>query len=260
MTQVKRFWPLLIGKHRHEKALSTRNRGRGIFIEAPIAAYLIETSNGRVLYDTGCDFSKIDCPQKRAYYYGNKNLPFDPPDMFEEQRLPYHLARLGLTPSEVDVVVLSHLHFDHAGGLKDVHHAEVHVHARELEAAQACADEAYFPEDFTGPFRWKEMRGDCEFVPGLCAIETPGHTAGHMSLYIEFAHGRPILLCGDAADLRENLEEEVAPGVCWRDDEQLALQSIRKLKHIAREEQAHLWPGHDAEFFATCKRFPDFYW
>ena len=55
MTQVKRFWPLLTGTHRYEKTLSTRGRGHGVIIEAPILAYLIETGNGRILYDVGCE-------------------------------------------------------------------------------------------------------------------------------------------------------------------------------------------------------------
>jgi N-acyl homoserine lactone hydrolase len=49
MTQVTRFWPLLTGTHRYEKSLSTRGRGQGVIIEAPILAYLIETPNGRIL-------------------------------------------------------------------------------------------------------------------------------------------------------------------------------------------------------------------
>jgi N-acyl homoserine lactone hydrolase len=55
MTRAIRMWPLLTGTQRYEKVVSTRNRGRGVFIVAPIVAYLIETPNGRILYDVGCD-------------------------------------------------------------------------------------------------------------------------------------------------------------------------------------------------------------
>ena len=51
MTSVTGFWPLLCGTHRYEKTLSTRGRGDGVIIEAPILAYLVETKNGRILYD-----------------------------------------------------------------------------------------------------------------------------------------------------------------------------------------------------------------
>ena len=66
----------------------------------------------------------------------------------------------------------------------------------------------------------------------------------------------PILLCGDAADLTENLEDEVAPGLCYRDDETQALASIRGLKQWAKETGAKLWPNHDLPFFLAHNRFP----
>ena len=163
MTAVRKLWPLLTATHHYEKTLSNRNRGAGTMIDAPILAYLIETTNGRVLYD------------------------------------------------------------------------------------------------FDGDYRWKIMGGEYDPLPGLRAISTPGHTAGHMSLFIESPKGPPVLLCGDAADLTENLEDEVAPGLCWRGQESMAVDSIRKLKSIAREEGARLWPNHDMAFWRSLRHFPLFH-
>lgn len=260
MTQVKRFWPLLTGTHRYDKSLSTRGRGMGTIIEAPILAYLIETANGRILYDAGCDYGKLNDPRLRARYYeNNPAFPFGPPEMSEEQRLPNRLAALGLQPADIDVVFLGHLHFDHAGGLGEVGGAEVHVHGRELRAAREPADDAYFADDFTGDYRWRITEAEYEPVPGLRALETPGHTAGHMSLWIELPKGPPILLAGDAADLSENIEHEVAPGLCWCDRSELAVESIRKLKRTAAQTGAVIWPNHDMRFFRTRKPFPEWY-
>jgi len=259
MTQVKRFWPLLTGTHRYEKTLSTRNRGHGVTIEAPILAYLIETANGRILYDVGCDYQKLSDPALRRQYYENEAFPFGPPEMTEEDRLESRLARLNLAPADIDVVFVGHLHFDHGGGLCDVAHAEVHVHQREWEAANAQADDAYFPDDFHGHYHWRFAEAEYDLVPGVRAIESPGHTAGHMSMFIELPKGPPIILTGDAADLRENLDDEVAPGLCWHDREDMAVESIRKLKQLAGETGAELWPNHDMSFFLSRKRFPGFY-
>ncbi len=259
MSQVLRLWPLLTATHRYDKSLSTRNRGQGQIIQAPILAYLIETSNGRILFDVGCDYAKIADPVQRANYYDAGTFAFGAPDMREPQRLPHHLAQLGLTPSDVDVVFLSHLHFDHAGGLCDVCGTEVHVQKDELAAAQSGADPAYFKADFTGDYPWQIKQGEYDLVPGVRAISTPGHTAGHMSLWVELPKGAPILLCGDAADLSENLQAEIAPGLCWQDREDLALESIRKLKRIGHEEQAQLWPNHDMPFFLSLKQFPNYH-
>ncbi len=259
MTQVTRFWPLLTGMHRYEKTLSTRDRGQGVLIDAPILAYLIETRNGRILYDVGCDYRKLADRTLRAQYYENEAFPFGPPVMAEHQRIPHYLQRLGLSPLDIDAVFIGHLHFDHCGGLYEMEHAEVHVHARELQAAQAQADEAYFQSDFSGDYRWKLADGEYDLAPGVRAIETPGHTAGHMSMLIELPRGAPILLAGDAADLEENIDDEVAPGLCWCDRDDLAVASIQKLKTIASDHNAEIWPNHDLCFFRTRDRFPDYF-
>jgi N-acyl homoserine lactone hydrolase len=257
VTQVRKFWPILTATYRYEKSLSTRNRGRDVMIEAPILAYLIETAQGRILYDVGCDYRKIADPLRRARFY--EGFAFGAPEMSGDQRLPARLAALGLAPRDVDLVFLGHLHFDHAGGLHEFDHAEIHVHAHELAAAHEPADSAYFADDFAGSYRWRPQQGDYDLVPGVRAIATPGHTAGHMSMLVELPHREPILLCGDAADLIENLQQEIAPGLCWRDDEAMALASIGRLKALAVASGAELWPNHDMTFFREHDRFPAWY-
>ncbi|MBO1923755.1 MULTISPECIES: N-acyl homoserine lactonase family protein [Thiomicrorhabdus] len=259
MTQVKKFWSILTGEHTYEKTLSTRGRGQGEIIKAPILAYLIETDNGRILFDVGCDYQKIKQPDLRAKYYEHDGFPFGPPDMTEEQRLPNKLQILGLQPEDIDMVFCSHLHFDHAGGLCEFCGAEVHVHQREMKAAKEPADDAYFASDFELPVNWKIQTGEYELVPGVNAIETPGHTAGHMSMMIEMPKGPPIILAGDAADLTENIRDEVAPGLCWQDNEALAIDSIRKLKSLSEKEKADLWPNHDWQFYLKTNRFPNYF-
>lgn len=257
MTQVTRLWPLLTATHRYDKSISTWQRNQGVMIEAPILAYLIETRHGRILYDVGCDYRKIAEPALRERWYGD--FPMGAPQMTEEQRLPAHFARLGLTAQDIDLVFLGHLHFDHAGGLCEVCGADVHVHADELTAARAQADDAYFTDDFAGDYHWKIQTGEYDLLPGVRAINTPGHTAGHMSLLIELPKGKPVILAGDAADLSENLDAEIAPGSLWQDREDLALDSIRKLKALARETGAEIWPNHDMAFWRTLRQFPEFH-
>jgi N-acyl homoserine lactone hydrolase len=256
LSAVTRFWPLLCGTHRYDKSLSTRGIDAGTIIEAPILAYLIETGNGRILYDVGCDYRKLSDPLLRARWYDNPAFAFGPPEVSEADRLPARLARLGLDVRDIDCVVCSHLHFDHGGGLHEFAHADVHVHRRELAAMCACADAAYFSDDVAHPVRWRLHDGEFALAAGVEAIETPGHTAGHMSLLVELPRGRPVLLCGDAADLQENLDAEIAPGLCWQERSDLALASIRKLKRIGAESGAQLWPNHDMAFFRARDTFP----
>jgi N-acyl homoserine lactone hydrolase len=250
------MWTLLTGTQRYEKIVSTRNRGRGLFIDAPILAHLIETSNGRILYDAGCDYRKIATPALRSQFFDPMRPQFEPPQMSQEQRIPHYLARLGLAPEDIDVVFLGHLHFDHAGGLCDLPGCEVHVQRDELVAAATRLDGGVFEDELSGAARWKMQSGEYEVAPGVRAIASPGHTAGHMSLFVELPHGRPVILCGDAADLRENLVDEIAPGYCWEDNEILAVESIRRLNALSRSENAELWPSHDFVAYHGCAAFP----
>lgn len=267
MTQVRKVWPLLTATHRYDKSISTYQRGAGQMIDAPILAYLIETANGRILYDVGCDHAKINNPVARAHYYNPDVFEFGAPEMTEEQRIPHHLARLGLTPADVDVIFIGHLHFDHAGGLKELHRcgcgAEIHVQQCELDVALSGADAVVFADDLVDdagqPLPFKPQTGEYTLVPGVQAIATPGHTIGHMSMWIERPKGPPILLAGDAADLQENLDDEIAPGTLWQGQEADAIASIRKLKAIAKGSGAWLWPNHDMAFYRTLRAFPEGY-
>ena len=261
MTQVTKFWPLLTATHHYDKSLSTRNIDAGVMMEAPILAYLIETKNGRILFDVGCDYAKINNPTLASDFY--KENIFDAPTMQEEQRLPQHFARMGISATDIDVVFLSHLHFDHAGGLCDVcgveHMPEVHVQQDELDSANTGQDMAYFNDEVIARPNWKIQQGEYALTAGVEAITTRGHTAGHMSLFIELPTGAPIILAGDAADLQQNITEEIAPGLCWQDNTQMAIDSIRKLKKLAAQEKAALWPNHDITFWRGLKQFPEYY-
>lgn len=257
MTSVTKFWPILTATHRYDKSISTFNRGAGQMIEAPILAYLIETKNGRILYDVGCDYNKIINPEQRAKYY-NAELGFGAPVMDESQRLPKQLAKMGLSVKDLDVIFIGHLHFDHAGGLCDCGNVEVHIQADELANA-STADIAYFDDEIVKQANWQVKQGEYDLAPGVRAISSPGHTAGHMSLWIELPTGAPIILAGDAADLTENIVDEIAPGNCWQNQTEMAVDSIRKLKNLAQVEKANLWPNHDMAFWRTLKQFPEFH-
>ena len=251
-----KLWPLLTGTQRYEKVVSTRDRGHGLYIDAPILAYLIETPNGRILYDVGCDYRKIATPELRTHFFEPMRPTFEPPQMEDAQRIPRYLERLGLTPADIDVVFLGHLHFDHAGGLADLPGCEVHVHRDELKAAATGLDGGIFADECASATDWMIQEHEYQIDTGVRAVASPGHTAGHMSLLVEPARGPAVILCGDAADLTENLTDEVAPGYCWQENTALALSSIRKLKSLSLSEGAELWPNHDFEAYRRWPQFP----
>jgi len=130
------------------------------------------------------------------------------------------------------------------------------VHREEITAAATKLDDGVFEDEVANASQWKLQSNEYEVAPGVQTIATPGHTAGHMSLFIELPKGRPVILCGDAADLHENLTDEVAPGYCWKDNDALAIASIRRLNAMAAAEHAELWPNHDFAAFRAWAPFP----
>lgn len=256
MAHTLKIWPLLTGTIRYEKTISTYNRGHGQWIDAPILAYLIETTQGRILYDAGCDYRKISDTAQRQQFFASMRPVIETPQMRPEQRIPHYLGRLGLTTVDIDLILIGHLHFDHVGGLCDLPGCEVHLHHAELTAARIGQDSGIFPDELLQSDQWRLQHAEYELVPGVHVLTTPGHTAGHLSLLIGLPKANSIILCGDAADLSENLTDEIAPGCCWQNNFEQALTSIRKLKSIAISERAQLWPNHDMVFFKKLPTFP----
>jgi N-acyl homoserine lactone hydrolase len=128
----------------------------------------------------GCDHAKIHEPALRQRFNDLVVSGLGAPEMSEEQRIPHHLARLGLTPADVDVIFIGHLHFDHAGGLKELRRcgcgAEIHVQQDEMEVARSGADSAVFADDLIDDggtlLQVRPCAGEYTLVPGVQAIDS----------------------------------------------------------------------------------------
>jgi N-acyl homoserine lactone hydrolase len=217
----------------------------------PIAAYLIRTSDGNVLFDTG--LSPRALPGL---------LRTDPLARFEEADLLVNrLDALGLRPDDVDLVVLSHLHYDHAGGAELFPKSELIVQKDEYAYAHYPASffaGFYYRKNFDLPgYRWRLLDGDTELAPGLTVLRSDGHTPGHQSLLVELPQTGPVILAGDACYWQEHVEHERVPGVVWNPT--LALHSIKRLKTLARLTGSRIFPGHDPQFWRSVRQDPDGY-
>jgi glyoxylase-like metal-dependent hydrolase (beta-lactamase superfamily II) len=103
--------------------------------------------------------------------------------------------------------------------------------------------------DYDDPeIRWELADGEVEIAPGVIALPSPGHTPGHQSFMVdidESAGGGGYVFAFDAADLTENIESEVAVGGFINCGPQDTVQSIRRLKAVAKERGYPVVPGHD---------------
>jgi glyoxylase-like metal-dependent hydrolase (beta-lactamase superfamily II) len=177
-------------------------------------------------------------------------------------RLPREgLAMLGIDATSIKDVVITHMHYDHAGTLDDFPAASFHVQEKELQFATGrhmCHDPIRhtFSVDhvcgmvrrlFEGRVRFCD--GSAEIAPGVELHHVGGHTLGLQCVRVQTARG-PLVLCSDASHFYENMEK-VSPFPIVFDMGDV-LQGYRTLRKLATSSD-HLIPGHDPQ---VMDRYP----
>jgi N-acyl homoserine lactone hydrolase len=194
----------------------------------PVHAWIVRHPEGAILVDTGIGPGN---PFIDELYSPRITLLVDA------------LASIGLMPSDVAAVCLSHLHFDHCGQ-HDVLAAPVYVQADEQDAARApgytVPEWAAIAED-----RVRSVHGDEEIVDGFQLLATPGHTPGHQSVVIRAGDERVVLAAQCAYRASEVRDGEPASSNLhdpeWRD---VARDSLRRVRSLG-PARVHL--SHDSE-------------
>jgi glyoxylase-like metal-dependent hydrolase (beta-lactamase superfamily II) len=226
----------------------------GTKVYNPYFAYVVEHPDGRVLFDTGAHPELGTDPYARlGEAAGAFETRLAPEDAIEPR-----LASIGLKPADIDIVVASHLHFDHAGGLGWFPHAEVYVQEEELAFAYeppVYQREIYVRADFDCGLRWHPLSGDHDiFGDGSVRIvSTPGHSRGHQSLLVALA-SRPLFLLADAAYLLEKMRVRALPAVLWSPDAMIA--SWERVEAIERDTGALLLATHELDFRDSVRIAP----
>lgn len=225
-----------------DKSIFTLRHNQGIAMDVPCLAFLVLGGPQTVLVDTG------PCSPKWAETY-HRPLAKRP-----EQEVPAALGRFGVAPQDVDLVIWTHLHWDHCFNLEHFPKAAFVLQKRELTYAVAP-----LPVD-AGPYeagipgihppwmavydRIRVIDGDVELFPGLKTLLLPGHTPGFQGVAVETESG-PWVIAGDSVPLYENWEVSppgaATPGGIYQ-DLFAYFDSLTKLKIF----QKHLLPGHDA--------------
>jgi glyoxylase-like metal-dependent hydrolase (beta-lactamase superfamily II) len=230
----------------------------GATIEIPYFFFLIQHPHGNVLFDTGAHPSLATNPRERLG---------DAADDWEivmrpEDGIVDRLATLGLRPENVSLVIQSHLHYDHAGGIEFFPHAPVLIHSDELPFAldpPIYQAGVYARADFAMPrVRWQEVDGEHDvFGDGkLVIFPTPGHTKGHQSLLVRL-EDRPVMLLSDAAYLVEKMRARALPAgsMVWSSEEMVA--SWERIEVMEREFGAELIPTHDLSYRSRTRLAPE---
>jgi len=191
--------------------------------EAALKPLLIVTDQGeKVLVDTGIG----DLPEPHRKFFPQKRGT--------DETLLASLVRNGLKPEDIDIVINTHLHFDHCGNNRLFTKARFVVQKKELQYAyepERFQQAAYIRDFFdVEGSNYEAVRGRCQVCEGVTVVPTSGHTVGHQSVVVRGDDGRNYVYCGDAAPIRENLERRNIPGILYNAHK--ALESIDKLRRI----------------------------
>lgn len=151
-------------------------------LEWPVHGFVVTHPGGAVLVDTG-----VGGPDRLLSDWRVVN-----------RSVADALAEHDMTPSDIDLVINTHLHFDHCGQNAVFPHAACYVQRAELDRAKRESPELYDWFDFMNA-DFELLDGDAEVVPGLSVIATPGHTVGHQSVIVASGDGTSDVLIGDAA-------------------------------------------------------------
>lgn len=225
----------------------------------PVAGYLIQTDDStNVLVDTGWPRSYVEHPQ---------NPPGLTLEIESEDTVTARLASIGLAPSDIDLLVCSHLDDDHSGNHDLFSNAELVVQRKHYELAKGGHPRFAANRDVWDrpDLNYRLIDGDTELLPGVDLIETSGHVPGHQSVLVRLPQTGSVLLAVDAvmdqsmadADTRQMW---VTDWVETPDDETQIRTSTRKVAELAaREKAALVIYGHDAQQWSSLRHAPGYY-
>ena len=246
-------------------------KASGVFIKKdkrlwlPVSAYLIEIDNKLVLFDCGWhrDMSPKGVQDTQAqiaslgchllYNINQGHVP-------QGQTIDEQLSTLGISPNDLDVVLLSHLDCDHANGLKLVKDAKkILVSADELHFAENNAfinriryQQKWWEDTRLETFRWNGGVGPANksydvFGDGkLLMVNIPGHSKGQCALKITNLDGKFVLLFADGGYASKSWQEMITSGIA--DDKQAQKNSLQWIREQSLSPDCiESLANHDAE-------------
>ncbi|GAB2515520.1 MBL fold metallo-hydrolase [Lysobacter humi (ex Lee et al. 2017)] len=230
---------------------------------------LVETDRGLLLVDTGLGLRDVRDPRTRLSRFF---LGLVAPDFREEMTAVRQIERLGYRAEDVSDIVLTHLDFDHAGGLDDFPAARVHLLARERDDAERQATwldrQRFRPQQWSSRDRWHTYAGasgerwmgfDCVrelegLPPDILLVPLTGHTHGHAGVAIRESTGWRFL-AGDAYFFHAEMDPvrpHCTPGLrayqwMMEKDRGARLRNQGRLRELRRShaDEVELFCSHD---------------
>jgi glyoxylase-like metal-dependent hydrolase (beta-lactamase superfamily II) len=215
---------------------------------------LIDHPEATILVDTGSHPDAADGYWPEHVYQLFAHYDAD------ERTLETALDEQGYSVDDIDAVVQTHLHLDHAGGLYhfDGTDVPIYVHETELKTAyfggKVAGDPAFVTEDFDRDLNWEPVHLS-EITPweDVTLHHFPGHTPGVMGLSIDLANDGTLLFTSDEC-LQEGNYEGQPMGAVLLNERADWFDSLQRIYEIERTRNATVYTGHDLDQFES---FPD---
>jgi glyoxylase-like metal-dependent hydrolase (beta-lactamase superfamily II) len=231
---------------------------------------LLETEQGLVLIDTGFGVEDVRAPRRRLSGFF---LALLSPDFRQDMTAVAQVRQLGFRAEDVRHIVLTHLDFDHAGGLDDFPNARVHLLRVEQDRASARSGwldrQRYRPQQWSSRprgqaydgaggepwFGFEAVRALQGLPPEILLVPLPGHTVGHAAVAFEAA-GRWHLQAGDAyfwhAEM-DFMQPRCTPGLRLY---QWLMEQDRERRLLNQERLRTLRKAHGDQVRVMCSRDP----
>lgn len=242
----------------YKKELVQTEQEDAIIFSPALAILIKHPEAGYILYDTG-----NDAAWESSYSEAMKaTYPITKLITIEEA-----LQKEGLTVHDIDQLVLSHLHFDHAGGMKYfrntkagnrtlVSAAELKEVAKLMETEEGQISGAYIGALFwnlSGVMYQAIEADEVEIAEGVTLFVQKCHTAGLLGMRVELRE-RTIIFTGDTVYTKEAYEKELPPGGSINKTNDEFFSNIKRLKELQRAYQAEVFFGHDYEQARTWQK------
>jgi glyoxylase-like metal-dependent hydrolase (beta-lactamase superfamily II) len=192
----------------HEKTGFTWKKDPCVVFDAPCLSYLVEGNNKTILVDSG--------PPNPDRALSMNLRPLSNATFLQDE-----LKRLGMSPKQVDAIILTHLHWDHSYNLELFPGKPIYIQKRELQYAVAPlpSDARTYPRNlqagnpgwFDGFLQMVIVDGDYDLMEGIRLLFLPGHSPGLQGVLVNTKDGN-ALIASDAFPLYENFEEQIPAG------------------------------------------------
>jgi glyoxylase-like metal-dependent hydrolase (beta-lactamase superfamily II) len=217
-------------------------------IEFADNCYLIRHAKGLLLWDTGIPDAVAAMPDGLVVANGAITQR-------RAKTLSAQLAEIGVKPTDIAYVAVSHTHGDHVGNIGLFPSSTVLIQGAEYEWAMGQPSKPAF----TTTQKIDKLSGDRDvFGDGTVVIlSTPGHTPGHQSLLVRLPKTGAIVLSGDAVHFRDNWDHRRVPSMNTNRDQSIA--SMQRIGTILESDKAQLWINHDKPQSAQMRYAPASY-